>query len=71
MTKLKATKVVCLILFVTAIACGQEKPKTPGLEIGKKAPDFELKDQAGKSLKLSEMLKSSPVAVIFHRSASW
>lgn len=71
MTKLKATQIFFLIMFMSAFACGQEKPKTPGLEIGKKAPDFELKDQAGKSVKLSEMLKSSPVAVIFHRSASW
>ena len=47
------------------------QPKLPGLEIGKKAPDFELKDQRGTSRKLSDMLKKGSVAIVFHRSAGW
>lgn len=43
----------------------------PGVAVGKKAPDFELKDQRGRPQKLSEMLKKGPVAVVFHRSADW
>ena len=41
------------------------------LEIGQKAPDFKLQDQTGKERSLSAMLKTSKVAVVFHRSAAW
>lgn len=60
----------CMLAFSTT-ALAQEKSDLPGLEIGKKAPDFELQDQLGKPIRLSEMLKRGPAAVVFHRSASW
>lgn len=68
------SSVVCLLLiggWLTAQETARKVDKRPGLAVGKLAPDFELKDQAGKSQKLSELLKQGPVAVVFHRSADW
>jgi cytochrome oxidase Cu insertion factor (SCO1/SenC/PrrC family) len=42
-----------------------------GPKVGEKAPEFTLKDQAGKERALKEMLKDGPVALVFYRSASW
>ena len=44
---------------------------TPGLPVGKKAPDFILNDQSGGKLQLSKLLAKGPVAIVFHRSADW
>lgn len=44
---------------------------SPGLSVGEKAPDFELKDQNGQSRSLTEMLKSGQVAMVYYRSADW
>ena len=46
------------------------KEKT-GIEVGEKAPEFKLKDQAGDERALSALLKDGPVALVFYRSASW
>jgi hypothetical protein len=47
-------------------------PEKTGLEVGKKAPAFALKDQAGKERTLDEFLKGGgKVALVFYRSASW
>lgn len=48
-----------------------DKETTPGLKVGQKAPDFELKDQLGKPKKLSKLLEQGTVAIVFHRSADW
>ena len=61
---------LCLLLF-NAAAAGQRAAEAPGLKIGKKAPNFELKDQTGKMRSLQKMLKDGSVAVVFHRSADW
>jgi peroxiredoxin len=42
-----------------------------GLQVGEKAPAFELKNQAGQSIQLARLLAQGPVAVVFHRSADW
>ena len=42
-----------------------------GLKVGEKAPAFELKDQSGRTVKLVDLLKQGPVAVVFYRSADW
>lgn len=42
-----------------------------GLKVGDQAPVFELKDQAGATVKLADLLKRGPVAVVFYRSADW
>jgi hypothetical protein len=43
----------------------------PGVKVGAKAPAFKLKDQAGTERSLDDLLKKGPVALVFHRSASW
>ena len=54
------------------LATGAEvAAKGPGLEVGKKAPKIELKDQNGDVVKVAELLEKGPVAVVFHRSANW
>jgi cytochrome oxidase Cu insertion factor (SCO1/SenC/PrrC family) len=62
-----------LVLFVVCSTSSAQKilKNPPGIAVGKKAPDFELKNQKGKTQKLSEMVKKGPVAVVFHRSANW
>ena len=49
----------------------QADDELPGLPVGEEAPDFDLKDQTGKSIKLSDMLKEDRVALVFYRSADW
>jgi cytochrome oxidase Cu insertion factor (SCO1/SenC/PrrC family) len=46
-------------------------PEKTGLKVGEKAPEFTLKDQAGKERTLKELLKDGPVSLVFYRSASW
>src|SRR5262245_48327823 len=38
------------------------------LDVGKHAPDFDLKDLNGKSRRLSDALKNGPVALAFYKS---
>jgi cytochrome oxidase Cu insertion factor (SCO1/SenC/PrrC family) len=65
---LVASAAVCL---TPAFAADPPDEKT-GLKVGEKAPEFTLKDQAGKERKLDEFLKDgTTVAVVFHRSAGW
>jgi cytochrome oxidase Cu insertion factor (SCO1/SenC/PrrC family) len=52
-------------------AQGKGKPAREGqtgLEVGKKAPKFTLKDQEGNERSLDEFLK---VALVFYHSADW
>ncbi len=44
-----------------------ETPKPVALKSGDIAPDFELNDQNGKSIKLSKLTKKSPVILVFYR----
>ena len=55
---------------VASAADPAPKEKT-GINVGEKAPEFKLKDQAGEERALSAMLKDGPVALVFYRSASW
>lgn len=66
-----ATAFLISLAFTSTARAEKVDKEPPGLAIGKKAPDFELKAQNGKPLKLSTMLKKGPVAVVFHRSANW
>ena len=63
--------VLLLSLVPLTVLAQQEMKKPPGVKVGEKAPEFALKDQLGKVIKLSEMRKDGPVALVFHRSASW
>lgn len=58
------------VVFVLAASTIVWADKT-GIEVGAKAPDFKLKDQNGKSVSLSELVKQGRVAIVFHRSADW
>lgn len=63
------------VLFsLSAVATAQAPKlaeKTPGIEVGKPAPKFELPDQDGKKRSLDSLLKEGDVAIVFYRSASW
>jgi cytochrome oxidase Cu insertion factor (SCO1/SenC/PrrC family) len=63
-------------LLLVSSATAQEtmteiKQSAEGIPVGTKVKDFKLKNQAGKELKLSETLEKGPIALVFHRSASW
>ncbi len=66
------TAVLLIVGLLSLSVMAQEnKDDAPGIKVGAKAPDFELKDQLDRKVKLSTLLKKGPVAVVFHRSASW
>ncbi|MEO6252461.1 MAG: peroxiredoxin-like family protein [Ferruginibacter sp.] len=64
---------VLLFLFVCGLAFAQnEIAQTPpvypeGLKVGSKAPQFNVKDQNGKSISLKKALKRGPVVILFYR----
>lgn len=61
---------MCAAVGAASAAAPPREEKT-GLKVGEKAPEFKLKDQAGKEHTLKDMLKDGPVALVFYRSASW
>lgn len=68
----RSTLAVVLLLVAVSAAGAQEKPADePGLKIGDPVPEVVLKDQNGESVELAVLLKKSPVAIVFYRSASW
>ena len=64
-----------LLLAVCSVAIAKEgsvaEVESPGLKVGEKAPNFTLVDQDEKQVKLSDLIKKGPVAIVFHRSAQW
>lgn len=42
-----------------------------GVEVGTKAPGFNLKDQNDQDVSPDDLIRTGPVAIIFFRSASW
>lgn len=61
---------LCFALAATSLLAAQDEH--PGLAIGKRAPNFTLKDQNNEPVQLVELLKKNgSVAVVFHRSADW
>jgi peroxiredoxin len=60
MKSLKITCALISILTFNAIAGPEEKPK---LEVGGAAPEFKIKDSAGKEIDLAELTKKGPVLV--------
>jgi peroxiredoxin len=65
----------CLALAATGSAAdngpANAAPVEVGLKVGERAPQFTLPDQDGHEIKLQDLLKKGPVAVVFHRSAEW
>jgi len=45
------------------------KMPNPGLKVGDKAPDFNLKNAFGKDVSLSSLTKDGPVILVFYRGA--
>ena len=63
----------CLVLatlmaLITSSVSGAE---LVGLNVGEKAPDFALLNQDSKVVKLEDLRKRGPVALVFFRSADW
>lgn len=67
------TSLIAGLTLVVNSAFGAEpaSPAKTGLEVGKKAPEWSLNDQHGKTQTLSSYLKKGPVALVFYRSADW
>lgn len=66
-----AVSVGLLATLGAARAADPAPDEKTGLKVGEKAPEFTLKDQAGKERALKDLLKDGPVALVFYRSASW
>lgn len=45
--------------------------ESPGLDVGRPFPNLILKDQNGKSGRVSEFRGRRVAAIVFHRSADW
>lgn len=71
MKKLLLPLLTALLTCLQASAAEEASPEKTGLPVGQKAPAFALKDQSGKDVSLESLLKSGPVALVFHRSADW
>lgn len=73
MTRKTIASLLALALFAGAAAAQQPElaSKPPGVDVGKKAPKFELPDQFGKKQSLEGLLKEKNVAIVFYRSGSW
>jgi cytochrome oxidase Cu insertion factor (SCO1/SenC/PrrC family) len=46
-------------------------PRSVGLPIGTRAPDFALVDQRGQTRDLDSLLARGKLALVFYRSADW
>ena len=61
-----------LSLMMSSVSAAEPAtPEKSGLAVGKKAPDWTLKDQHGSDQSLSLLIKQGPVALVFYRSADW
>ena len=66
---LLALSVLGLIAFSQSVAA--QNSALPGNSVGTKAPNFRLKDQAGKEYALNTLLEKGKVALVFYRSVDW
>ncbi len=63
---------LALIFAIGMTRCSVAEPQVPGPALGEKAPEFQLKDQSGKTRSLSDFVgKEKKVALVFYRSADW
>ena len=61
-----------IAMLAAALLAADPPPEKTGLAVGAKAPDFALKDQAGRERKLADVLAEREfTAIVFHRSAKW
>lgn len=72
-------KSLAFLLLLTSPALAQRRSggapeiakESPGIKNSEKAPEFQLKDQAGKPHSLTSLRKGKFVAIVFYRSGSW
>ncbi|RYY62395.1 MAG: AhpC/TSA family protein [Chitinophagaceae bacterium] len=60
-------KALFLTLFTALSLAVSAQDKPEGLFINSKAPEFNLKDQNGKSVSLKDLRKKGPVVIVFYR----
>jgi peroxiredoxin len=65
MINMKNNLFLISFLLVATVAAAQDKPQ--GLALMAKAPDFNAKDQNGKSISLQALRRKGPVVVLFYR----
>ena len=59
-----------LLLAVCTVQARAEERTSP-VDVGEKAPAFQLTDQNGQEQSLEGLLKKGNVALVFYRSAGW
>ena len=59
-----------LAIFTFSLLAATAAAQSP-IEVGQPAPDFELKDSAGKTYRLSEYRGKQAVVLEFFRSGDW
>jgi len=60
------------LLIVATTTTVSLADKTPGLAVGTKGPEIDLRDQANNRQLLSKLVKKSRyTALVFYRSADW
>ena len=64
----KSTLLFSFLLIVSSFVFAQTETVYPaGLKVGDMAPDFNAKDQNGKTVSLKQALKNGPVVMLFYR----
>ena len=64
----KSTLLFSFLLIVSSFVFAQTETVYPaGLKVGDIAPDFNAKDQNGKTVSLKQALKNGPVVMLFYR----
>jgi hypothetical protein len=62
----------CLLSLAFALSGDPAPKEKTGLEIGKKAPPFEFKDQSGIAQSFDDLIgEDDYLALVFFRSAQW
>ncbi len=71
MLKFYGVAAILLAALASLPGVAADAAEQPGLQPGAQAPSFTLQNQNGEQTKLAALLKSGPVALVFHRSADW
>ena len=64
-------KAACSSVLLMLLVCGALVAREYGPPVGSRMPEFELKDQAGKSHTLRSLLGPKGAVILFYRSADW
>lgn len=60
-----------ILLLAVCTMHARAEERTSPVDVGEKAPAFQLKDQNGQEHSLDDLLKKGNVALVFYRSAGW